>query len=162
PGRPYAAPMPRYGPMYGPGVTFLGVPPCTLDDPATWAQSRAVIVGAPFDGGATHRPGARFGPQAIRSTDYLPHDGSRPHLARHADGPAGRVGRGPGRPVPADRAARLLARTGDAGLDGRAGLPLVRDDGDRHPRPGRLPDRGVRDRDGRLRRGVPVRGRRRG
>jgi agmatinase len=44
-----------------------------------------VIVGAPFDGGATHRPGARFGPQAIRTTDYLPHDGSRPHLALHVD-----------------------------------------------------------------------------
>jgi agmatinase len=71
--------------MYGPDVTFLGVPACTLDDPATYADSKAVIVGAPFDGGATHRPGARFGPQAIRTTDYLPHDGSRPHLALHVD-----------------------------------------------------------------------------
>jgi len=42
-------------------------------------------VGAPFDGGTSHRPGARFGPQAIRSTDYLPHDGSRPHLALRVD-----------------------------------------------------------------------------
>jgi agmatinase len=71
--------------MYGPDVTFLGVPRCDLDDPATYADSTAVIVGAPFDGGATHRPGARFGPQAIRSADYLPHDGSRPHLALHVD-----------------------------------------------------------------------------
>jgi agmatinase len=71
--------------MYGPDVTFLGVPACDLGDPASFAQSRAVIVGAPFDGGATHRPGARFGPQAIRTTDYLPHDGSRPHLALHVD-----------------------------------------------------------------------------
>ncbi|MBA2740210.1 MAG: agmatinase family protein, partial [Nocardioidaceae bacterium] len=38
-----------------------------------------------FDGGTSHRPGARFGPQAIRSTDYLPHDGSRPHLALRVD-----------------------------------------------------------------------------
>ena len=31
------------------------------------------------------RPGCRFGPQAIRLTDYLPHDGSRPHLALGVD-----------------------------------------------------------------------------
>lgn len=77
--------MTRYGPMYGPDVTFLGVPRCDLADPASYADSRAVVVGAPFDGGATHRPGARFGPPAIRTTDYLPHDGSRPHLALHVD-----------------------------------------------------------------------------
>ena len=44
-----------------------------------------VIVGAPFDGGTSHRPGTRFGPMAIRQTDYLPHDGSRPHLALRVD-----------------------------------------------------------------------------
>jgi agmatinase len=44
-----------------------------------------VLLGAPFDGGTSHRPGTRFGPQAIRSTDYLPHDGSRPHLALGVD-----------------------------------------------------------------------------
>jgi agmatinase len=71
--------------MYGPDVTFLGVPPCDHADPGTYADSAAVIVGAPFDGGASNRPGARFGPQAIRSSDYLPHDGSRPHLALHVD-----------------------------------------------------------------------------
>ena len=43
------------------------------------------VLGAPFDGGTSHRPGARFGPQAIRFTDYLPHDGSRPHLALGVD-----------------------------------------------------------------------------
>jgi agmatinase len=71
--------------MYGPDVTFLGVPPCDLDDPSSYASAGAVILGAPFDGGATHRPGARFGPQAIRSTDYLAHNASRPHLALHVD-----------------------------------------------------------------------------
>jgi agmatinase len=45
-----------------------------------------VILGAPFDGGTTHRPGTRFGPQYIRQTDYLPHDGSRPSLALRVDG----------------------------------------------------------------------------
>ena len=71
--------------MYGPDATFLGVPPADLDDPASYASAKAVILGAPFDGGTSHRPGARFGPQAIRLTDYLPHDGSRPHLALGVD-----------------------------------------------------------------------------
>ena len=75
----------RIGNLYGPDATFLGVPEADLDEPATWAQARAVIVGAPFDGGTSHRPGARFGPQAIRLTDYLPHDGRRPHLALGVD-----------------------------------------------------------------------------
>jgi agmatinase len=71
--------------MYGPDATFVGVPKADLDDPASYAGAGAVIIGAPFDGGTTHRPGCRFGPQAIRLTDYLPHDGSRPHLALDVD-----------------------------------------------------------------------------
>jgi len=71
--------------MFGPDVTFLGVDRCDLADPASFAEADVVIVGAPFDGGTSHRPGTRFGPQAIRSTDYLPHDGSRPHLALRVD-----------------------------------------------------------------------------
>ncbi len=39
-----------------------------------------VIIGAPFDWGTTSRPGARFGPKAIRDADYLDLNGSRPHL----------------------------------------------------------------------------------
>ncbi|HEY8756736.1 MAG TPA: agmatinase family protein [Candidatus Dormibacteraeota bacterium] len=75
----------RLGNMYGPDATFLGVPAADLDDPATLLDARAVILGAPFDGGTSHRPGCRFGPQAMRLTDYLPHDGSRPHLALGVD-----------------------------------------------------------------------------
>jgi agmatinase len=71
--------------MYGPDATFLGVPAADLEDPSTYASAAAVVVGAPFDGGTSHRPGARFGPQAIRLTDYLPHDGSRPHLSLGVD-----------------------------------------------------------------------------
>src|SRR5216683_8393016 len=71
--------------MYGPDVTFLGVPRADLSDPASLAELDVVFLGAPFDGGTSHRPGARFGPQAIRSTDYLPHDGARPHLALGVD-----------------------------------------------------------------------------
>jgi agmatinase len=71
--------------MYGPDATYLGVPAADLSDPATFGGADVVIVGAPFDGGTSHRPGARFGPQAIRFTDYLPHDGARPHLALGVD-----------------------------------------------------------------------------
>ena len=78
--------MTRYGGQYGPDITFLGVAPCDLDDEASYAGADVVIVGAPFDGGTSHRPGARFGPQAIRMTDYLAHDGSRPSLALRTDG----------------------------------------------------------------------------
>jgi agmatinase len=77
--------MPRLGNMYGPDATFLGVPRADLADPASWAGTDILVIGAPFDGGTSHRPGARFGPQAIRFTDYLPHDGSRPHLALGVD-----------------------------------------------------------------------------
>ncbi len=78
--------MTRYGAQYGPDVTFLGVDRCDLDDPATYAGADVVVLGAPFDGGTSHRPGTRFGPMAIRTTDYLPQGGSRPSLALRADG----------------------------------------------------------------------------
>jgi len=71
--------------MYGPDATFVGVPAADLDDPRSLAGASAVIIGAPFDGGTSHRAGCRFGPQAIRFTDYLPHDGRRPHLALGVD-----------------------------------------------------------------------------
>ncbi len=77
--------MTRYGAQYGPDITFLGVDACSLDDPASYAGADVVVVGAPFDGGTSHRPGTRFGPMAIRQTDYLPADGSRPHLALRVD-----------------------------------------------------------------------------
>jgi agmatinase len=76
----------RYGPMYGPDYTFLGVDRCDLADPETFQGADIVIVGAPFDGGTSNRPGARFGPMAIRAADYLGHDGSRPSLALRVDG----------------------------------------------------------------------------
>jgi agmatinase len=75
----------RLGNMYGPDATFAGVPSADLGDPASFAGARAVIIGAPFDGGTSHRSGCRFGPQAIRFTDYLPHDGMRPSLALGVD-----------------------------------------------------------------------------
>jgi agmatinase len=78
--------MANLGNMYGPNFSFLGVPQCDLDDPSTYKDADVIIVGAPIDSGTSHRSGAKFGPQAIRMGDYLPHDGERPHLALRVDG----------------------------------------------------------------------------
>jgi agmatinase len=55
--------------MYGPSFTFLGIPACDLDDPASYKGADVIIVGAPIDSGTSHRSGAKFGPQAIRGGD---------------------------------------------------------------------------------------------
>jgi agmatinase len=78
--------MARYGTQFGPDITFLGVERCDWAEPASYAGADVVILGAPFDGGTSHRSGTRFGPQYIRQTCYLPHDGSRPSLAMRVDG----------------------------------------------------------------------------
>lgn len=62
---------------YGALAPFAGVPAVTLD---SLGDHSVVILGAPFDWGTTARPGARFGPKAIREGDYLELDGKRPHL----------------------------------------------------------------------------------
>ncbi len=77
--------MTRYGAQFGPDLTFLGVPAVDLTRSEDWADADVVVIGAPFDGGTSHRPGTRFGPMAIRQTCYRPHDGSRPHLALRVD-----------------------------------------------------------------------------
>ena len=77
--------MARHGGMYGPDVTYLGVDRCDIDDATGMRDADVVVIGAPYDAGTSYRPGARFGPQAIRITDYLPHDASRPHLALRVD-----------------------------------------------------------------------------
>ncbi|MFJ9543830.1 agmatinase [Streptomyces sp. NPDC101225] len=77
--------MTRYGTQFGPDITFMGVGPCDWTDTATYGDADVVILGAPFDGGTSHRAGTRFGPQYIRQTDYNPHDGSRPSLAMRVD-----------------------------------------------------------------------------
>ena len=48
-------------------------------------DGEVVILGAPFDWGTTYRPGARFGPEAIRNADYGAMDGYRPHLTTGID-----------------------------------------------------------------------------
>ena len=62
--------------------SFLGVPARRLDD---LGNGDVVILGAPFDWGTTFRPGARFGPAAIREADYGAMDGYRPHLPTGID-----------------------------------------------------------------------------
>lgn len=78
--------MANLGNMYGPKFTFLGISECDLDDPKTYQGADVIILGAPIDSGTSHRSGAKFGPQAIRGGDYLPHDGERPHMALRTDG----------------------------------------------------------------------------
>ena len=62
--------------------SFLGCPAVTMDE---LGDSDVVILGAPFDWGTTYRPGARFGPAAIRNADYGAMDGYRPHLPTGID-----------------------------------------------------------------------------
>lgn len=63
-------------------TTFAGAAKGSIDD---LGSADIAIVGAPFDWGTTYRPGARFGPGAIRSGDYLGADGERPHLPTGID-----------------------------------------------------------------------------
>jgi len=70
--------------------SFLGVPARRVDELAG-DPCRVVIMGAPLDWGTSYRPGARFGPQAIREADYGAMDGYRPHLPTGID-PLGSLG----------------------------------------------------------------------
>ncbi len=63
-------------------MTFAGANPGELDD---LGDIDIAIVGAPFDWGTTYRPGARFGPGAIRGGDYLWTAAERPHLPTGID-----------------------------------------------------------------------------
>ena len=67
---------------FGARGSFCGVPARRYDQVR---RGEVVILGAPFDWGASHRPGARFGPKAIREADYLSPDGRRPHLTAGVD-----------------------------------------------------------------------------
>ena len=51
--------------------TFLRVPELADADALRQEQPDVVIVGAPTDTAVTHRPGARFGPRAIRAASNL-------------------------------------------------------------------------------------------
>jgi len=64
-------------PPYGRGGTFADLP--LVLDPAELAGADVAILGAPTDELVTNRPGARFGPRAIRNADYL-WETSRPNM----------------------------------------------------------------------------------
>jgi agmatinase len=63
-------------------ASFAGVPSRSL---GALGDAGVVVLGAPFDWGTSYRPGARFGPKAIREADYLGFDGYRPHLPTGID-----------------------------------------------------------------------------
>ena len=73
---------PQFLSAYQARASFAGVPLRRWD---AAESGEVVILGAPFDWGASHRPGARFGPKAIREADYLGPDGRRPHLTAGLD-----------------------------------------------------------------------------
>lgn len=58
--------LPRYA-----GIpTFMRLPHLTLDDPAL-TDVQVGIIGVPWDGGTTNRPGARHGPRALRDASTM-------------------------------------------------------------------------------------------
>ncbi|MGB0683067.1 MAG: agmatinase family protein [Magnetovibrionaceae bacterium] len=61
-------------PHYAGINTFLKAP--YTEDVAEVAKYDATVLGVPFDGGTTYRPGTRFGPQAVRriSALYTPYN----------------------------------------------------------------------------------------
>lgn len=58
-----------------------------FDLDCSYEKARAVVFGAPFDGTASYRPGARFGPKAFRSESYGLETFS-PYLERDLQGSA--------------------------------------------------------------------------
>lgn len=67
----------------GVGLTYCRVP--LVLDAAGLAGADVVVVGAPFDEGASYRPGTRFGPRAIRQAEDVGMPPSRPHMELGVD-----------------------------------------------------------------------------
>jgi agmatinase len=65
-------------PGYAGGATFLKVP--LVLEPAELASADVVVMGAPVDDFVTSRPGARFGPRAIRTGYDAGGDPKMPHM----------------------------------------------------------------------------------
>ncbi|CAA9554528.1 MAG: Agmatinase [uncultured Thermoleophilia bacterium] len=78
--RPFRPAEPSYA---GVGVTF-----CRTElvlEPADLRGADVAIVGAPFDDGTSFRPGARFGPRAIRAAEDVAGPSTRPHMELGVD-----------------------------------------------------------------------------
>jgi agmatinase len=74
---------PRDGPAHaGVGATFCGRP--LVHDARGLEGADVAVLGAPFDDGTSSRPGARFGPRAIRAADDGGRHG-RPHMSLGLD-----------------------------------------------------------------------------
>jgi len=65
--------------------TFLRCPPLA-------AQHRFAVAGLAWDGAVTNRPGARFGPRAIREASHMLCDGTHPWFDVDLDGVLGDAG----------------------------------------------------------------------
>jgi arginase family enzyme len=57
-------------PSYVGSTTFQKLPLCPDEESLRRAGAEVAIVGAPFDDAVSNRPGARFGPRAIRAATY--------------------------------------------------------------------------------------------
>jgi guanidinopropionase len=65
----YRPPRSDEFPRFAGVPSFLRLP--IRDDPETVPQVDVVLQGVPFDGGTSFRPGARFGPRAVREASAL-------------------------------------------------------------------------------------------
>lgn len=60
------------GPQYLGPATFMKARPLSEPDQLDAEHPDVAIVGAPWDDSTTYRPGARFGPRAVRVANYQP------------------------------------------------------------------------------------------
>ena len=59
----------KYRPRYSGVATFMRQRLC--EDESTWPEVEVGLIGVPFDGGVTNRPGARHGPRQLREQSTL-------------------------------------------------------------------------------------------
>jgi agmatinase len=67
--RKFRPPSSELVPRFAGVPTFLRLP--VYDDPRTVPAVDVLLCGVPFDGGTSFRPGARFGPRAVREASAL-------------------------------------------------------------------------------------------
>ena len=61
-----------HGPQYLGPASFMKTRALTEPDELDVVRPDVAIIGAPWDDGTTYRPGARFGPRAVRVANYQP------------------------------------------------------------------------------------------
>lgn len=100
---------------------FVGLPTfMRLPYAESASGSRVAVLGVPFDGGTTFRPGARFGPAALReasATLYAHHPGHRRDIFEHSAAvDVGDVAVAPANALQAvERTAQAVGAIADAG-----------------------------------------------